>query len=483
MNLIHISAECYPVAKAGGLGDVVGALPKYLNRTGNNASVILPHYHNKWMQTAETEMIYESDALLGSSLFSFRVSKLLEPDLGFDLFLIDIPGRFDRPGVYLDPWSGYAYWDEKERFFSFQIAALEWINQKSIRPDIIHCHDHHTALIPFMVLNSNRYSKLKNIPTVLTIHNGEYQGKYDIGSTVLLPAFNPHKVGLLDWDGQMNALAAGIKCAWKVTTVSEGYLKELQEFCHGLEILLRDENTKSIGILNGIDSEIWDPSTDTYLDENYSLRNYKVGKSRNKELLGEAFKLDIDKPLISFIGRLVMEKGADLLPGLIRESIYRNVDASFLVLGTGDPYLHSVFEGLQSESVGYFDSRLEYNEKLAHLIYAGSDFLIMPSRVEPCGLNQLYSMRYGTIPIVRNVGGLADTVIDISNKDGYGIVFDNFDLNEAVQSIIKAVTLFNKERKFSAVRRKIMSLDFSWIKAAENYVQMYKSMKSKKVKT
>lgn len=483
MNVIHISAECYPVAKAGGLGDVVGALPKYLNRTGNQASVILPHYHNKWMQTAETELIYESDALLGSSLFTFRISKLLKPDLGFDLFLIDIPGRFDRPGVYMDPWSGYSYWDEMERFFSFQIAALEWINQKSTLPDIIHCHDHHTALVPFMVSYSNRYTKLKNIPTVLTIHNGEYQGKYDFGSTVLLPEFDPYKAGLLDWDGQLNTLAAGIKCAWKVTTVSEGYLKELQEYCHGLEILLRDESAKSIGILNGIDSEIWDPSTDSYLDENFSLRNYKVGKSRNKELLCKTFNLDVNKPLFSFIGRLVMEKGADLLPDLIRECSHRNVDASFLVLGTGDPYLHSVFEGLQSECVGYFDSRLEYNEKLAHQIYAGSDFLMMPSRVEPCGLNQLYSMRYGTIPIVRKVGGLADTVIDIEVKDGYGIVFENFDLNEAVQSIIKAVELYHKERKFSAVRRKIMSIDFSWIKAAENYVQMYKSMKSKKVKT
>ena len=483
MNVIHISAECYPVAKAGGLGDVVGALPKYLNRSGHKASVILPHYHNKWMQSAETEMIFESEALLGSSLFSFHVSKLVDPDLGFDLFLIDIPGRFDRPGVYLDPWSGYPYWDEKERFFSFQIAALEWINQRNNKPDIIHCHDHHTALIPFMTSYCNRYHGLNDVPTVLTIHNGEYQGRYDFGSTVLLPEFDPYKAGLLDWDGQLNALAAGIKCVWKVTTVSEGYLKELQEFCHGLEILLRDERDKSIGILNGIDSEIWDPATDTYLDENFSLRNYKVGKSKNKQLLGDIFRLDIDRPLFAFIGRLVIEKGADLLPDLIRECNYREVDASFLVLGTGDPYLHSVFEGLQNESVGYFDSRLEYNEKLAHLIYAGSDFLMMPSRVEPCGLNQLYSMRYGTIPVVRKVGGLADTVIDIDDKDGYGIVFENFDLHEAMQSITKAVSLYNKKRELSAIRRKIMSLDFSWIKAAENYVQMYKSMKSNKVKT
>ncbi|MEX0944191.1 MAG: glycogen synthase [Balneolaceae bacterium] len=476
MNIIHVSAECYPVAKAGGLGDVVGALPKYLNRTGNKASVILPHYHNKWLQEAETELVYEASAPLGKSVFSFRVSKLKSPDLGFDLYLVDIPGRFDRPGIYLDPWSGYPYWDEKERFFCFQIAALDWINQKDELPEIIHCHDHHTALIPFMMNHSYRYSDLKMIPSVITIHNGEYQGRYDFGSSVLIPDYDLSKTGVLDWDGSLNTLAAGIKSAWKVSTVSKGYLKELQNDCHGLEFLLRHESNKSIGILNGIDSEVWDPSTDNYLDENYSLRNYKVGKAKNKEKLSEHFNLDGDQPFFAFIGRLVGEKGADILPALIRECKTRGVEASFLVLGTGDPNLHTVFEQLAGEYVGYFDTRLEYNEKLAHLIYAGSDFLLMPSRVEPCGLNQLYSMRYGTVPIVRGIGGLADTVIDISAKNGYGLVFDKFDLEEAVQAVIRGVELYKNQRNFNEIRRKVMNLDFSWNKAAEKYVELYKTM-------
>ena len=477
MNIIHISAECYPVAKAGGLGDVVGALPKYLNRIGHRASVVLPHYHNKWLQEAETEMIYEGKAPLGSGNFSFRVSRLKSPELGYDLYLIDIPGRFDRPGVYLDPWSGYPYWDEKERFFSFQIAALDWIIQLDKRPDIIHCHDHHTALIPFMMNHSFRYSDLKMTPSVLTIHNGEYQGRYDFGSTSLLPEYDLSKTGLLDWNGGLNALAAGIKSAWKVSTVSKGYLKELQNHCHGLEWLLRHESQKSVGILNGIDSEVWDPETDPYLEENFTLRNYKVGKSKNKESLCNYFQLDPDKPFFGFIGRLVREKGADLIPDLIRECKHRGIEASFLVLGTGDPFLHSVFEQLEGNLVGYFDSRLEYNEKLAHLIYAGCDFLLMPSRVEPCGLNQLYAMRYGTIPLVRKTGGLADTVVDIQHEDGYGLVFENFELQEAVDAVFRAIELYKKDKKLSMVRRKIMNLDFSWSKAAENYVEMYKSLK------
>lgn len=479
MNIVHISAECYPVAKAGGLGDVVGALPKYLNQAGQSASVILPHYYNQWMQTAETELLLEDRAPFGNSSFAYRVSKLKKPDLGFDLFLIDIPGRFDRPGVYLDPWSGYAYWDEKERFFSFQIAALDWLNQQKKKPDVVHCHDHHTALIPFMMTQCYRYEEFKSIPTVLTIHNGEYQGRYDMESLVLLPDFDHYKTGLLEWDGSLNALATGIKTAWKVSTVSEGYLQELLEYCQGLELLLQKENEKTLGILNGIDTEIWNPATDSYLNTHYSLRNYKSGKKKNKTELCEHFNLDLEKPLFSFIGRLVREKGADLLPELIKKSHKNKVDANFIVLGTGDPHLHSVFENLQNDYTGYFDTRLEYNEALAHLIYAGSDFLLMPSRVEPCGLNQLYSMRYGTLPVVRKTGGLADTVIDIQKEDGYGFVFKDFKLQEAVETVQRAVDIFAKKRLFDSKRKYVMNLDFSWNKAAQNYISMYKSMKSK----
>lgn len=479
MKIVHISAECYPAAKAGGLGDVVGALPKYLNQLGEDASVILPYYHNEWLKNAETDLLFEGRAPFGPDSFAYRVGKLTKPDLGFDLFLIDIPGRFDRPGIYIDPWSGYAYWDEKERFMSYQIAALEWLTQQEKVPDVIHAHDHHTALVPFMTSQSFRYTKFKDTPVVLTIHNGEYQGRYDMASYSLLPAFNLENIGLLDWDGALNALAAGIKTAWKVTTVSEGYMDELIEYCHGLEILLKDEQEKTAGILNGIDNEVWDPATDDYLSVNYSHKNFKKGKSDNKKELCKQFDLDPEKPLFSFIGRLVREKGADLIPALIENCKTRGIEANFLVLGTGDPNLHSVFENLSSKYVGYFNSRLEYNEGLAHKIYAGSDFILMPSRVEPCGLNQLYSMRYGTIPVVRKTGGLADTVIDISEEDGYGLVFNNFDEVEATDTIERGVELFNKKQFFNRVRKTIMTLDFSWKKAAKDYVSLYKSLTNK----
>jgi starch synthase len=479
MEIFHISAECYPAAKAGGLGDVAGSLPKYLNKLGHESSVILPFYQTNWLQAATTRPVFEGKAPFGGESFFFKVHQIKKPDLGFNLFLIDIPGRFDRPGIYIDPWSGHPYWDEKERFYSFQIAALEWLSQSGKKPDVIHCHDHHTGLIPFMMSNCFRYDLYSKTPSVITIHNGEYQGRHDMGSYALLPAFNLEKIGLLNWNGSLNSLAAGIKSAWMVTTVSEGYMQELLEYCHGLELLLRHEKEKTLGILNGIDADVWDPDKDEFLDKTYSIRNYKSGKTYNKEKLCKEFGLKIENPLFSFIGRLVREKGADILPGLINRCRDEDVHASFFVLGTGDPALHEIFRDLQGEHVGYFDTRLEYNEKLAHRVYAGSDYILMPSRVEPCGLNQLYSMRYGTIPLVRKTGGLADTVIDISEDEGYGLVFNEFDHDQAFEAVKRGVELYGKKDLFNKTRKTIMGLDFSWDKAAENYVELYQSLKPK----
>lgn len=476
MNILHISAECYPAAKSGGLGDVVGALPKYLNRIGQRASVVMPFYRTEWLKKAETTIVFTGKAPFAGGWFGFSVHRLDKPEPGFPLFLVDIPGRFDRPGIYIDPWSGHPYWDEKERFFSFQIAVLEWLSQTGQTPDVVHCHDHHTGLVPFMMAECFRFEKLRDVPTVLTIHNGEYQGRHDMGSYAILPAFNLERLGMLEWDGALNSLAAGIKSAWRVTTVSPGYMEELQQDCHGLETLLRHEEAKTQGILNGIDTEVWNPETDERLVHNYSVKTFKSGKKKNKKVLCDQFGLDPKRPLFSFIGRLVREKGADLIPELIRESHQHGLEAGFLVLGTGDPALHDVFRNLRKEHVGFFDTRLEYNETLAHQIYAGSDFLLMPSRVEPCGLNQLYAMRYGTIPVVRKVGGLADTVTDLSEGEGYGLVFNRFDVAEAVEVIKRGVELFAEKQLFNKTRKQLMKLDFSWESAAGTYVKLYESI-------
>lgn len=476
MRIAHISSECYPAAKAGGLGDVVGALPKYLNKSGHEATVVLPYYQTDWLKEVDSDFVYEGSFPFKGKNTEFSVHRVDKSVLGFELILVHIPGRLDRPGIYIDPWSGHPYWDEMERFFSFQIAALEWLSSLEMAPEIVHCHDHHTALVPFMMKECYRFDFFKEIPSILTIHNGEYQGRYPLNAYEILPAFNLEQIGLLEWDNQFNSLAAGIKCAWKVTTVSEGYMQELLEDCHGLEQLLQHEKGKTTGIVNGIDVDVWNPKTDPLIEANYTTSSVKKGKKENKSALCSEFSVPEDRPVFSFIGRLVSEKGADLIPGLISACFDQEVEASFIVLGTGDPALHEIFRNLESNYVGYFDSRLEYNEKLAHLIYAGTDFLMMPSRVEPCGLNQFYAMRYGTIPVVRSVGGLADTVIDVSEKDGYGIVFDQFDLEKFTDAIKRGVRMYSKKSEFEKDRKRVMKLNFSWSRSTEEYIKVYKSL-------
>ncbi|MBO6586740.1 MAG: glycogen synthase [Gracilimonas sp.] len=479
MRIIHLSAECYPAAKAGGLADVVGSLPKYLNQLGHHCEVVIPKYDNQWIGSQEYETVFEGAFSMAADQVKFTVQKMTDNKLGFPFYVIDIPGRFDRPGIYIDPWSGHGYWDELERFVSFQIAALEWMRVRDEKPEVVHCHDHHTGLVPFMLSQCNRYRDMSDIPTVLTVHNAEYHGEHELDNFKLLPAFNIDNLGLLDWDGRLNSLASGLKCAWQITTVSKNYMSELSEESSGLELLFQQERKKSTGIVNGIDTEVWDPNTDELIEYNFGYRNRKKRKAENKKYLCREFGLNPELPTISFIGRLVREKGADLLPDLFKRVMYSDVEVNFVLLGTGDPQLHQIFASMEGDHVGYFDATLEYNEKLAHQMYAGSDFILMPSRVEPCGLNQMFAMRYGTVPIVRAVGGLKDTVVDISEDEGYGITFDEFSLEAASEAIDRAVNLYVDSSQHSEVLSRIMKLDFSWKRSAQEYIKMYKALISK----
>ena len=456
---------------------MVGALPKYQRQAGVDAWVVMPRYSNKWVESHSSEVVHRGVARMGHLWLNYEIHHVMDAGLGFPLYLVHVPGLLDRPGIYNDPHSGYGYWDEFERHLSFQLCALNWVRSFNRLPDILHCHDHHTALIPFLITSTHEYGMMDHIPTIVTIHNGEYHGNYDMGKLHYLPEIKYGQTGYLDWGGRMNVLSSGIRKAWKVTTVSHSYLKELQDSANGLEMLLRRESHKSIGILNGIDDEVWDPKSDPLINHHYDQKTVEKGKQANKMDLCEVFNLDADRPLISFIGRLVKEKGADLLPDLIGWVLSERDDVSFVVLGTGDPWLQDRFRGLSGSFTGYFDSSIQYNEALSRKIYAGSDFMIMPSRVEPCGLNQMYAMRYGTIPIVRSVGGLKDTVPDFESPDGgYGIRFDQFSIDDAHHAIERALGLYYRKQQFRKVRKSIMALDFSWKSAAQAYIDMYKTL-------
>ena len=415
MKITHISAECYPIAKVGGLADVVGSLPKYQNSSKITSQVIMPFYNNNFTQNNAFKTVYESNVSLGNDTYSFKVLELKENTLDFDVFFIDIPDFLFKNYVYSE--------DDTERFLAFQIATLDWMLTWKKKPSIIHCHDHHTGLIPFMLQEAFNFKSLNKIPTVLTIHNAQYQGWFPHEKVNLLPNFDKNKFGLLDWNYQINPLAAAIKCAWAVTTVSPSYMEELKLNANGLESLLQHESKKCKGILNGIDSEVWNPETDTYIEKKYKIRTLKSGREANKKWLCETFNLDFEKPLFAFIGRLVHEKGSDLLPEVFNK-VLKNKDVSVLVLGSGSEETQNELKALISKYKNYYYAFIGYDEKLSHIIYAGADFLLMPSRVEPCGLNQMYALRYGTIPIVRNIGGLKDTIIDIDNN-GFGIIHED----------------------------------------------------------
>ncbi|TDO28276.1 glycogen synthase [Sediminibacterium goheungense] len=471
MEIIHVSAECYPVAKAGGLGDVVGALPKYQVKAGHIAKVVMPMYRTKFLYDNEWTVDFKGQTNLGNWVFDYTVIKESSNKLGYDLYLIDINGLLDRQKIY-------GYDDDAERFTAFQIAFVNWMVHWEHEPDIVHCHDYHTGLIPFMMQYCYDYNRLRHIPSVLTIHNAQYQGWMGWDKSRYIPRWDLWKRGMLDWNDTINPLASGIKCASKVTTVSWSYMDELRTNSNGLEKLFEYERGKCVGILNGIDNEVWNPATDKYLTHHYSTKDIAAGKQKNKKILCEKFGLDIGKPLFIFIGRLVGEKAADVLPYAIRQAIEQtNGEACFLVLGSGETNVEWEFQQMAEPYRGVFNVVIGYDETLSHIMYAGADFLLMPSRVEPCGLNQMYSMRYGTVPMVRSTGGLQDTVVDMGDPDGFGIRFNHASADDITYSINRAVSVYQDSMQMEKMRKKMMEIDHSWESTVDEYTNVYKSLK------
>ncbi len=475
MEIIHVAAECFPVAKVGGLGDVVGALPRYQAQLGHVVKVVIPMYRTRFLYENQWDLVHEGSQHMGPHSFHYSVIKEKTNKTGFDLYLIDINGLLDREKVY-------GYDDDPERFVAFQIAFCDWLNSWQHTPQVVHCHDHHTGFIPFMMKYALEFrQKLSEIPTVFTVHNAQYQGWMGWDKHRYLPAFDSWKWGMLDWDNNINPMAAAVKSAWRVTTVSNSYLDELKGAANGLESLFRSEQAKSVGIINGIDTKIWNPVTDSLIARNYDRELVEKGKRKNKKELAGMFGLDPDKPLVSFIGRLVNEKSADLLPDAISQSVYQHHgNVNFLVLGSGGPEVEGKLEQMKQHFKGYYNTYIGYNEALSHQVYAGSDFLLMPSRVEPCGLNQLYALRYGTVPMVRSVGGLKDTIRDIGEWGGYGIRFDQPSVQDITYSVGRAIDLYqNKKELYHWVRGHAMTIDHSWDQAAQQYIDLYQEIQQK----
>lgn len=469
LNIYHISLECYPVAKVGGLADVVGALPKYQNKLGAQARVVMPWYDKPFIHEHQYDRVFENTLYMDGQAYFFEVIKEATNLLGFELYLVKVHGLMDREKVY-------GYDDEMLQFIGFQRAVLQWLCWQQRRPDILHCHDYHTGLIPFFIENCPEYSFLKGVRTIGTIHNGQYQGWMDWEMSRFFAPYNEWSWGKLDWQHAINSLATMIKCCHAFNAVSQGYLDELYHKALGLETLIQQEHNKAYGIINGIDVEVWNPKVDPMVVNNFGKYSFVKERLKNKKSICKEYGLDPELPLFSFIGRFALEKGADILPDVIRRCIidYQG-RLNFVVLGSGDPKIEQAFTALRDSHYLNFALDLGYNEALSHRIYSSTDFLIMPSRVEPCGLNQMYSMRYGTMPIVRLVGGLKDTVRDIGDDGGYGITFRNFNVEDILHALSRAIDLYFKFPKaLQTYQQRMMNLDFSWEASAKKYLEMYR---------
>lgn len=468
MTIFHLSTECYPVAKVGGLADVVGALPKYQNKIKEvNAKVVMPWYNKHFVYDYDFEVVFDGFIHQGSNMLQVQVMKETTDVLGFELFMVKIPGLLDRENPY-------GYEDESFQFLAFQQGVLHWLTAMKIRPDVLHCHDYHTGLVPFMIENCEEFEFLKGVKTIGTIHNGEYQGIMSWDMVNYMPAFDHHKWGLLDWNGFINPLASMIKCCTAFTTVSEGYLEELFVSFRGLESLVREEFSKAYGIINGIDTDVWDPQTDPMIDFNFNSKNALKIKRKNKAKLCKEYGLNPELPLFAFIGRFATEKGADLLPDLIWRSIKQSFGGlNIIVLGSGNAYIEQQLKELDS-IYSNFATDIGYKEHLSHKIYASADFLLMPSRVEPCGLNQMYAMRYGTVPVVSYTGGLRDTVKDITTG-GSGLNFTYPGVDDIIHAMSRGVNIYKNKAQMDELVLSNMKFDFAWEKSAEKYLTLYKN--------
>ena len=484
MKVCLVGPEMVPYAKTGGLGDVVGALPAALGRLGHEVSVFVPMYRDVSFGLHRAQALdLTVDVPVGDRTFPATVRVVRQKKHNVMIYFVGNRHFFDRPGFYLDPTTGRDYEDNDERYIFFNRAVLEILKTLRIQPDIIHAHDWQAALVPVYLKTSYASESLfSGTRTVLTIHNLAYQGTFPAErfDHLGLPGdLFAAATGPFEFYGNVNFLKAGIVFADKVTTVSRQYAEEIQteEFGAGLDGVLRERTADLVGITNGVDYTVWSPSRDKKIFYNYHPANLS-GKRVNKvELLNIAgLPLREKAPLIGIISRLVDQKGFDLIAETADEIFA--MDVQMVLLGTGDKKYHTLFEDLQQKYPDKCRAYLTFDDLLAHRIEAAADIFLMPSQFEPCGLNQLYSLKYGTVPIVRRVGGLADSVSDYDpdTKQGTGFVFEEYTAEAMLAAIRRAVAQYARRRAWTSLMKAGMQKDFSWQTTAREYVDLFESM-------
>ncbi|NOZ01780.1 MAG: glycogen synthase GlgA [Deltaproteobacteria bacterium] len=471
MDILHCSSEVAPFSKTGGLADVASALPEALTRLGHKVTVVTPLYASIDRDKHGVRPTGRSfDVTLGGRTRNLEVFEAHLPQ-GTHVVLLGCESLFGREELYGTRDGDYP--DNHLRFAFFSAAVFRLMRSLRIRPSVLHCHDWQTGLVPAY----NRLFHLDLCGTVLTVHNLAYQGLFpaDVVPDIGLPweIFNPEGV---EFYGNVNFLKAGLVYSDRITTVSPGYAGEIltEQFGCGLDGVLRGRGKDVVGILNGVDYQQWSPLTDKLIPDNYGPDDLSGKKACRQALLGEfGLEPSFEGPVFGVVGRLAAQKGFDLLAEVLPDLV--EMGAAVVILGTGE---RAVEENI-SEAARRFprnvSARIAYDNGLAHRIEAGSDFFLMPSRYEPCGLNQIYSMKYGTIPVVHAVGGLEDTVIDIKEEPerGTGLKFREFSAEAFLDALRRSVSLYADKRAMDAVIRRGMDMDFSWEASAGAYVDLY----------
>ena len=471
MKCLFVTSEAQPFAASGGLADVSGALPHALRQRLIGCRIVMPYYEDIPQPLKENLRFVTSFSVPVSwrrqycGIFETRYN-------GVIYYFLDNEYYFKRQGLY-------GHYDDAERFAFFSRAALEMLPYIDFKPDVIHCNDWQTALVPvyynLFYCHNEWYSGIK---TIFTIHNIQYQGQYGPELYEEVVGIPPQGRSVLDWDGCINYMKGAIETANRVTTVSPSYSWEIRDpwFSHGLDPILNARAWKIRGILNGIDNTSYNPATDIQLYEHYTPDDLS-GKAVNKQKLQERLGLEQNSevPIIAMVTRLVAHKGLDLVKFAL-DQLMREEYVQFVILGSGDWEYESFFRSMQDRYPGRLCACHGFIPELSRKIYAGADMFLMPSKAEPCGLSQMIALRYGTIPIVREVGGLRDSIQDSGTGDGNGFTFRNYDAMDMLACIRRAIAGYWQREGWEILVKRAMRCDNSWTRSATEYINMYREV-------
>jgi starch synthase len=480
LNVVIVVSEAVPFAKTGGLADVAGSLPKALAKVGAKPTLIMPYYKEVSRGGFGEKRVGRVDVPVGANSVTTTVYGTKIPDTNIPVYFIGHDPYFYRDGLYQE--RGIDYADNAERFTLLCRGALELMIHERIKPGCLHLHDWQTGLIP-VYISEHYAADFGDTGTLFTIHNTGYQGNFDKKYFPITNlAWNRFQINDMEFFGQFSFLKAGIVHSDLISTVSERYAEEIQtpEFGFVMDGVLRQRRSDLHGVLNGIDYTTWNPKTDAHLAAPFTAEDIK-GKAACKHALEQenGFRHEPKTALVGIISRLADQKGFDIIVDGI-DSILQ-LPCRYVLLGTGDRKYHRLFEEVAKRHPKKFSAHLLFDEGMAHRIYAGADMILMPSRYEPCGLGQMIAMAYGTVPVVRGTGGLADTVTDgdASKREGVGFAFERYTARAMVEAMERAIVAYEAPRRWRGIMRRAMGKDFSWERSAREYLKLYRAARRK----